>query len=350
MITLVVVGALAATAAAEPKKLGVGFVPHMDAGDKAEVMLHRFVGEMPEVDQIFNINGGEHMLKTLVKLKKKGKKLDYLVLAGHGSRETPAMKWAKDDMLPQEINLAFQKEQLAIARRSKGIKGLSKARMKEIDDTLRTAPATIKLLEAIPGVMKSGAVVVMINCSAAGTDEGKAFVETFGKLLLGADGGQIVASTTDISLREVEDIYDQVGELFGTGEVKAWGEPYITGSWVTVHIPKGSTNKLADVPAKPAAPPSTPEPGKELGVFVAGDVVMVNTRTKVEEYPTCNISGWGVDCNRSFADAVVDGGLKEIRMLEGPFPDLASACKKYRELAKDGTFQREKIRTDYAGC
>jgi hypothetical protein len=346
----VVVCAFAATAAAGDK-YGVGFVPFMEGGDKVENMLHRFVGEMPEIDQMFDINDGDHMLKTLVKLKKQGKRLDFLVLAAHGSRDTPGMKWAKDDMIPEEINLAWQKGQLAVAKRMRAAKGISKEEITKLDTLIRTTSATVKLLEEVPGVMKPNAIVLMINCSAAATANGRAYVATFGNLLLGADGGHIISSSNDIIVREVEDINDQVGEMWRNGGLKEWGAPYIKGSWITLRVPKGSNNKITDVqPAPPAGP--TPSASGAFGVFVAGDVVMVGTRKDVEAFPTCRITGWGVNCNRTFADAVVDGGLKNgIQMIEGPFPDFAGACKKFRELEKSGKFQREKIRTGYAtGC
>ncbi|MBV8760171.1 MAG: hypothetical protein JO257_22960 [Deltaproteobacteria bacterium] len=354
VVALVVCGLVATGVADKDNKFGVGFVPHMDAGDKTEQMLHRFVGEMPEVDQIFDINDGEHMLKTLIKLKKQGKKLDYLVLAAHGSRETPGMKWANDDMIPEEINLAWQKEQLSIAKRLKAAGCNTTERTKVIDERIRSATAQIKLLEQIPGVMKPNGLVLMINCSAAATPNGRAYVDAFGKLLLGPDGGHIIASTTDIRIREVSNIYEQVGELVRHGETQSWGEPFIDGSWITVPIAKGSSNKLEDIPAAPEDPyasPAAPSGCEDVGVFVAKDIVMVGTRADVEAYPTCRVAGWGVDCKRTLAGAVRDGGIKSIDMIEGPFKDRAAACKKYRELLKDGKFEREKIRTDYVtGC
>ena len=69
------------------------------------------------IDRVYNINDSLHMIQTLEKIRQSGRQINYLVIAGHGSRDTPGIKFAKDDMIPEEIDLKWNEDQLALARR-----------------------------------------------------------------------------------------------------------------------------------------------------------------------------------------------------------------------------------------
>lgn len=239
-------------------KFGVGMVPYMDGGyyfwnsttkaDNTERMLYRIMGDMPEIDRMYVVNDSEHMLQMLVKLKKAGRKLDYLVLAGHGSRNTPGIKWGKDDMVPEEVDLDWNKEQL---RRAKDIlKDPSKTNMKPADlrkqrDELA---ARVNLLESIGGVLAPKATVLLINCSAAATARGEHFVKAFGQVLLGKSGGTIIASRQDIGLFEVDWWAKGIGYFIRQWKVPSWGETLVWGDWVSFGIPPATKKQQASVP------------------------------------------------------------------------------------------------------
>src|SRR5688500_9654673 len=88
-----------ASAPAEAK-IGVGMVPFLNGGDDAEQGMHNVVGQFPQVKMMFNPDDPAEMFSTLKKLKKAGKKVDFLVIAGHGSKDTPGVTLAGGDVTP----------------------------------------------------------------------------------------------------------------------------------------------------------------------------------------------------------------------------------------------------------
>ena len=96
---------------------------------------------------------------------------------------------------------------------------------------------------------------------------------------------------------------------------------------------------------KPETTASTPAgSGKEYGVYVAKDyvvsgVVFVGRRDEVENYRTCDVQYWGLDCKKTVIMA--DPGLRRI---SDALPDRESAQKAYCKMKKDGVLDREKLR------
>ena len=203
-------------------KFGVGVVPYLNAGDETEQKLHRVVGAMPEVDRMYNINDSAHLFQTLLNIKRSGKQIDYLVIAGHGSRDTPGIKFAKDDMIPEEVDLKWNQEQLAVAKRLKQNPGATSKTPAQIDQIISDLSTRIAFLQTASDVMAKDAVVLLINCSAAATPKGQKFVRDFGDVLLGKRGGQIIAPKRDIFLNERNSLLQQMWTGVLEGE---WVQP-----------------------------------------------------------------------------------------------------------------------------
>ncbi|MDP9226782.1 MAG: hypothetical protein M3P18_23655 [Actinomycetota bacterium] len=203
-------------------KFGVGVVPYLNAGDETEQKPHRAVGTMPEVDRMYNINDSTHLFQTLLNIKKSGRQINYLVIAGHGSRDTPGIKFAKDDMIPEEVDLKWNQDQLAIAQKLKQNPSATSKTPAQVDQIISDLSTRIAFLETASDVMAKDAVVLLINCSAAATPRGQKFVRDFGEALLGKRGGQIIAPKRDIFLNERNSLLQRMwtGVLEGT-----WVQP-----------------------------------------------------------------------------------------------------------------------------
>ncbi|MBL8209975.1 MAG: hypothetical protein JNK87_04655 [Bryobacterales bacterium] len=262
-LLVLLAGLALAAQSPRPKPFGVGFVPKpAGQGDVTEDMLFRFVGEIPQVDRMFVINDSVHLLQTLVSLKNAGRPIDVLVLAGHGSRETPAITWNNDEQLPKELDLDWNRRENAagkafLADPSKVARS-TRDFVQGVRNTVAQTDERIRLIPQLSGVMAPGASILMINCSAAASTKGVSWVMEIGNVLLGDAGGQITASTNDIVLREVSNIYAQIGQYLGNNGFKEWGAPLIRGNWVTYAI--RARNPSAAASAKPAAPSAPVRP------------------------------------------------------------------------------------------
>lgn len=259
--TLLLVPYLAALSlsVAQNKHFGVGFVPFMAGGDEVEQRIFRAVGELTEVDEIFAIENPDHMLETLGKLRRQGRKLDFLVIAGHGSKNDPSVGFAQTELLPKHVDLKRAQDELARAKAILARPGLTTAQKVAAQKQVDELQKPVNLLEQVPGVMKPGALVLLLNCSPIASQNGIRMVNDLGKLLLGVGGGRIIASKADVSFLEVEDLWDQAAHYFKNGGVKAWGDSFIGADWQVGTVPAGIIKEkaLPKVPAKTTSPPVT---------------------------------------------------------------------------------------------
>ncbi len=274
---------------ADDGKFGIGMVPKMDGGyffwdattnaDNIERMLYRTVGDIPEVDRLYVINDSEHLLQTLVKLKKAGRKVDYLVLAGHGSRDTPGLKWGKDDMTPEELDLEWNRVQLRVAEGL--VKDPSKSTMTpaEIRQRRNELAARVILLESAGDTFAPNATVLLINCSAAATEKGQQYVKAMGQSFLGKNGGSITASRKDIKLYEADWWLKGIGFLIRQWRIPSWNETLVWGDWVTTRIAPASARRweLAETIVDPDKKNGRHESKNGSGEVVSSDTYAFST-------------------------------------------------------------------------
>jgi hypothetical protein len=337
---------------ASPAKFGVGFVPYTEGGDASEQLLFKAMGELPQVDRVYGADDSLHLFRTLLKLRDSGRKIDYLVIAGHGSGETPGVKFAKDDMIPEEVSLAWNRNYLTSAVAALKNPGDSKHAQylkKEIADTrLRIA-----FLESISDVMAKDAVVVLINCSAARTNKGKEFVRDFGDVLLGRRGGHIIASERDIVLKEYTSLVDAVFRQYypETGQPEP-GELHISGAqWVSFPVKASKTGPTPipqqTAPAKTTTTPTANTPtqvtvtigsatctwtwatGKTTcsGVDKATRVIYVRNGTKLNATASTNVplpKGWRVTATGGIPKTTCEAtaGAKSCSITVGGTPEI----------------------------
>ena len=211
-------------------KYGVGLVPKMSGGDPVEQQLYGIVGEMKQIDYVYTVESADDMLNKLIKIGGI-RKLKYLVLAGHGSRETPGIKWGSEDMVPEDVSMEWQTQQNKIAGRLKLDPSKTQRSPAEIDKFISNTTKRIAQLNNLADVMAPDATILMINCSAAATDRGQNFVKSLGKALLSKRGGKIVASRKDISLSSRDSVLQRTWTYILTGQSLQPGDLLVSGDW-----------------------------------------------------------------------------------------------------------------------
>ncbi len=240
--------------AATNDKVGIAIVPKMTGGDKAEQQLYEAVGAMPEIKKVYTAEDGNDMLNKILALKKTGKQVNFLVLAGHGSRDTPGFKWGSDEMIPEDVSLEYQKGQLAIAKAIRAGPPNDKYTPEKLDKLIQEHTARIEQLEALSDVMAPDAVVLLINCSAAATGKGRDFVRSLGENLLGEKGGHIFASKTDINIKTkwVDGTHAEAGDLL------------VDAKWVKFNVMPNPIQKGSAAIGKKTPPQSEQPPSDEV--------------------------------------------------------------------------------------
>lgn len=258
-------------------KFGAAFVPKMTGGDETETQLFEIVGQMPEVDRVYAINSTIHMLQTLINLKKVGRPLNYLVIAGHGSKETPGIKWGADGMegelIPEEIDLAYNKQQLQILGNSLQNPKLSNLKPAVLQKKYQECKQLVDLLEQTHGVMAPDGIVLLINCSAAATPRGRKYVKDFGELLLGVNGGHIIASRKDVKIKLQSSLIQRAWVQVLHGE--AWEHPeyLVNADWEAFPIP--GANKRTFTGAWGWRVKGSEGPFNSIGLTQEGNSVMM---------------------------------------------------------------------------
>jgi hypothetical protein len=152
-------------------------------------------------------------------------------------------------MIPEEVDLKWNEDQLAIAQRLKQRPAATNKSPAEVAQIISDLTSRIAFLKSASDVMAKDAVVLLINCSAAATPKGQKFVRDFGQVLLGKRGGQIIAPKRDIFLNErnsllqrmwtgvLEGVWVQPGEIM----VKTGGSFSFSGhDWMS--FPVAATN------------------------------------------------------------------------------------------------------------
>jgi len=155
------------------------------------------------------------MLQTLLKARSKaGRQVDVLVICGHGSRETPGLQLGAPgvagQLVWQDVDLASCRGDLQTAQYLLANPQLPAAKnytQSFLQGRIRDDTARIRLLQQTEDVMAQDGVIILLNCSAAATKEGREYVLNFGRAFLGKRGGRIVASRVDVVTNT---LYDQL--------------------------------------------------------------------------------------------------------------------------------------------
>ena len=197
-------------------------------GDKA---LYAYLGQLPNVQRIHLSRSPDAFFTHLAKLASDGKKIDSMIILGHGSADIPHIQMAgPEDLVLEHFDLSLIKARIAhiSGEAEKAEKNYCQAQAeRNFTAALEHAKALTKLLNAlrryrhnlenlqqVRGIMNPDARILLLNCSAAATPGGEEFVKAIGAALM-TQGGVIKASRTDINV----------------GQVAADGSGFIDGLW-----------------------------------------------------------------------------------------------------------------------
>jgi hypothetical protein len=216
--------------------IGVGMVPSTGQnGDEEEKLMTKIVSEIPEVaGHLYAPQSAGAIFSTLLKLKEEGRRINFLIIAGHGSAAKPHIAFPGGDLGPETVNLPQLRQNLAryeqILKRAQDPQSQSKA-----CEHITELREQIKHLESISEVMTPGAMVFLLNCSPAATAAGEEFVKNLGEVLLSKNGGKIIASRNDTDLFE-NGFFSRVHANLFSGSATVTGNYGFGGNFVTFPV------------------------------------------------------------------------------------------------------------------
>jgi len=246
----------------ETTEVGIMGPPSPD--DEVEQNMYRYFGQRANLDYVLLVNTKEQFFRDLEKIAKDGKKINYLIIAGHGESYEPHVALGSETILPVDVDIAFWSDQLKDMSKRRADawkekcrlqrKGTptpeDKARLERLsknlelqDNKIKDALQQLALFDAISDIMAENAVILLINCSPAATEKGLAFVRNLGRIFLGRNGGKVIASTVDVSVDQVTRLSESILVWFGSSEKTrdaAWkeiGQFFIMGEWKEIDIP-----------------------------------------------------------------------------------------------------------------
>ncbi len=242
----------------------IGIMGPPSPDDEVEQNMYRYLGQRANIDYVLLVNTKEQFFRDLEKIAKDGKKIDYLIIAGHGESREPHIALGTETILPGDIDLSYWNDQLKdmakrraeawrekclLLRKEKPapedpmrIERLSK-NIELQERRIKAAVQQMELFDSVSEIMAENAVILLINCSPAATEKGLAFVQNLGRVFLARKGGKVIASTVDVSVDQVTRLAESIRVWLGSSEKTkdaAWkgiGEMFVMGNWKEVNIP-----------------------------------------------------------------------------------------------------------------
>lgn len=217
-------------------RFGIAIVPSMEKGaDDTERLIYEYLGGHPDVDKMYVPDDATDLLQTLVRLGRT-RPMDRLIIAGHGAKDNPSVLLKKGTLLPRDVDMDLQCQELWTYRR---------AAQKKIEEGLdasvpqqevKKREERIKLLRDLQNVMAKDGHITLLNCSSYASDKGKQWVKNLGKLLLSNRGGTIQASKVDIGIGQVEDYLDMIYGYATRSDNRGAADYWVKGDWEILRI------------------------------------------------------------------------------------------------------------------
>jgi hypothetical protein len=258
------ISSVSATTASHPNDtLEIAVMGPPSETDEVEQNMYRYLGQRANIDYILLVNTKEDFFKDLEKITKDGKKINYLIIAGHGESQSPHIALGSETILPLDLDIEYWVSQfkenakrLSASKRDKcnlmNKTDLSDEEKKQLEKLSKNivlqekkiaeAQKKLSLFDSVSDIMAQDAVILLINCSTAATEDGIKFATNLGRIFLGKYGGKVIASTIDVSVDQVSRISESIRVWLGSGEKTkdtAWkgiGEFFILGDWKEIQI------------------------------------------------------------------------------------------------------------------
>ena len=242
-------GRTAETPKAPPKGANEVFVAVLSpqlTPDPVEENLRLYLGSLPGIDYLLEPADPDEMFKMLEKITQDGKKVRYLIIAGHGNANAPNIKFRTDSLRANDVDVPPAQKRLTqtlqLNDRENRLYDNAQDQDARLDielyiDTVREKWRPFhKKLDDVSDVMADGGEILLLNCSAAATAEGQRMCRNLGLVLLGKGGGSVVASTVDIQIDQAWTWFSILGSP-RTGKWVTAGDVWVSGQWVRLDIP-----------------------------------------------------------------------------------------------------------------
>jgi hypothetical protein len=221
------------TAAPTPKKpIGVAIITKVAADDAPTQKAYAFLGQDNRVDQIFVARDAADFFNILQRLRDAGRSINHLTVMGHGSASAPQIEFAEGSLLPSDVDVDEITKRLSQFRAIREQRRQGNLDSAVADRSIAEYEEKLQRLASVRGVLGRNATVSLINCSTAYSDTGKNFVANLAHVLLSEGGGELLASTSDVSAGQIEDNLSWLYHSVREGRWMEEGEFYVWGRWM----------------------------------------------------------------------------------------------------------------------
>lgn len=310
----VLVVALTAGASPGGSWYGVGLAPHMlgTGGDAVEEDLFRYLGQRDDINEVYAPSDAEDFFRILGQIKARGRRINLLVIAGHGSYATPGVGFSAGNLLPAHVDYCRLRRELWNRQRTLSRLPAGAEERARFESEINQLSVMLSLRDQAAGVMAPGGRIIVLSCSVAATPLGTTFLSHLGDILACNGGGDVVGSTVDNTAGQVASYLDAIKVAFHTFSWVPVGDHFFYGNMQMLRVANTRGRILCpDLPEEfspqPAASPSAVPPAGGSGGWRGSWSVTSHHEegpAKGGEYPsrfTVHISGasclvqWGAN-------------------------------------------------------
>lgn len=211
--------------------------------DPADTHLRAYLGQMKDIDQIYEAATVDEFYEILAKMAESGEPIERLIILGHGRESEPGIKLGDQNRLEMaDLDLKIlQKDLMSMVKEyeksratyCQEIEAGKKPALKTAYN-VRNLPAKItrtaekvrqrqKQMERVSEAMSDYGQIMLLNCYGAATDKHEAFLKQLGRVLMWKrTGGSITASKRRIDVNLVaggKTGYGLPDHLIGSGRI-----------------------------------------------------------------------------------------------------------------------------------
>lgn len=166
-----------------------------DPAGPAALGLADSMREMGLVHQVVTVGSRDDFFQAMRRLAAAGRKVDVLVIAGHGARGDPGISFGEGSdggLGPSDLDVRTLRAEIQdLKRGQKRQQALGTGAA--VDDQIRQARTRIRDIKALGEALNPGARILLINCDTTSSARGAEFVDQLGYALL-PHGGRVIAS------------------------------------------------------------------------------------------------------------------------------------------------------------
>jgi tetratricopeptide (TPR) repeat protein len=266
-----------------PNEVNIALIGAPAKRDVGEDLFYRQFGQMRGIDFILQASSAKDVMPTLAKLKRSGKRVKTLIIAGHGDQNQAGIQissvndilkeWDVDrELMAREVD-GWKQKRARVLSNLCPLAGKTERTGAEIqqraalEKQLEIADAQIADWERVLqdaedayGVMAPDGFIMLFNCFAAADESHLAFSKALARTLFGNNRGKLMVSATAI---QVQDVNSTLWSTYARAMEGYWhpiGDTFVTGAW-----------RQYELEALPATTPAT----KYLAVHVKPAVASV---------------------------------------------------------------------------